>query len=205
VCVAGDAVDVIHSTWWGKYRKLETQKNYIEWLFPLREICTNWHAQDLQRREIKTITNDWQAHHRVRTSYEMMLDFYGMRMRDHAKGILERAPGWRERFKCLNQSNSCHRHITRILKSLGELKYEHFKAPFVEFVLHEAITEGTLPNTLDSCMDYWVEVIRSGAERRRLKKKARQLAREHNRRVLETREQTEPAASADHELLEQTT
>jgi hypothetical protein len=76
---------------------------------------------------LQTITNDWQAHHRVRTSYEMMLDFYGMRMRDHAKGILERAPGWRERFKCLNQSNSCHRHITRILKSLGELKYEHFK------------------------------------------------------------------------------
>ena len=34
------------------------------------------------------------------------------------------------------------------------------QAPFVEFILHEAITEGTLPNTLDSCMEYWVEVIR---------------------------------------------
>ena len=45
----------------------------------------------------------------------------------HGPGILERAPGWRERFKCLNQSSSCHRHITRILKSLGELNYEYFK------------------------------------------------------------------------------
>ena len=26
--------------------------------------------------------------------------------------------------------------------------------------MHEAITEGTLPNTLDSCMEYWVEVLR---------------------------------------------
>lgn len=34
------------------------------------------------------------------------------------------------------------------------------QAPFVDFVLHEAITEGTLPNTLDSCMEYWVEVVR---------------------------------------------
>ena len=36
---------------------------------------------------LQTITEDWQAHHRLRTSYEMMLDFYGMRMRDHAKGV----------------------------------------------------------------------------------------------------------------------
>ena len=74
-------------------------------LFPVREIGTNWHAQDLQKREIKvsllssvvmisygllclqTITNDWQAHNRVLTSYEMMLDFYGMRLKDHARGV----------------------------------------------------------------------------------------------------------------------
>lgn len=185
----GEFIDVIHSTWWGKYRKLETQKDYIEWLFPVREIGTNWHAQDLQKREIKTITNDWQAHNRVLTSYEMMLDFYGMRLKDHARGTVERAPGWRERFKCLNKSNSCHRHITRMLKCLGELNHENLKAPFVEFILQEAITKGTLPNTLDSCMEYWVEVLRSPIERRKLKKLARQLAREHNRQVLETREE----------------
>ena len=124
VCVcAGEYIDMIHSTWWGKYRKLETQKDYIEWfvrshdcctmscdlspcrLFPTREIGTNWHAQDLTRREIKvcthsspnslhwslcvhqTITKDWRAHNRVLTSYEMMLDFYGMRLRDHEFGV----------------------------------------------------------------------------------------------------------------------
>lgn len=42
-------------------------------------------------------------------------------------GIVERSPGWRDRFKCLNQSNSCHRHITRMLKCLGELNHENLK------------------------------------------------------------------------------
>lgn len=42
-------------------------------------------------------------------------------------GVVERSPGWRERFRCLNQSNSSHRHITRILKCLGELNHEHLK------------------------------------------------------------------------------
>ena len=44
-----------------------------------------------------------------------------------SSGVLQRAPGWRERFKCLNKSSSCHRHITRMLKSLGELNYEKYK------------------------------------------------------------------------------
>ena len=55
--------------------------------------------------------------------------------------------------------------ITRILKSLGELTYEHLKAPFVRFVLHEAIVTGALENTLNSCMKYWVETIREESER----------------------------------------
>ena len=30
----------------------------------------------------------------------------------------------------------------------------------MEFILREAITEGTLPNTLDPCLEYWVDIIR---------------------------------------------
>ena len=53
----------------------------------------------------------------------------------------------------------------------------------------------------DSAIHAVTCVCRSGAERRRLKKKARQLAREHNRRVLEMRQKTEATASDE---LEQT-
>ena len=38
--------------------------------------------------------------------------------------------------------------------------YEHLKAPFLRFVLCEAIEEGTLDHTLDSCINYWLEVLR---------------------------------------------
>lgn len=100
----------------------------------------------------------------------------------------------------------------------------------MDFILHEAITEGTLPNTLDSCMEYWLEVVRwvqylalwppgvsslfsvfrSGPLRKQLRRKARQLAREHNRRVLEARgededeleEAEDELEEADHELEE---
>jgi hypothetical protein len=125
----------------------------------------------------------------------MMLDFWGMRLRDHSLGTVERHIGWRERFRCLNHSHSCHKHITRMLKFLGEVNYEKYKAPFVEFILHEAITEGTLPNTLDPCMEYWVDLIRSGTDRRRLRKEARLLARDHNSKVLEARHKAEAATA----------
>lgn len=70
-----------------------------------------------------------------------------------------------QRLTFLNSSSHNHMRITRILKSLGELNYEHLKAPFVRFVLHEAIVRGTLENTLNSCMKYWVETIREESER----------------------------------------
>ena len=65
--------------------------------------------------------------------------------------------------------------ITRILKSLGELGYEHYKLPLVEFILREALEEKTLVNCLDSCLDYWVNTIKDDKERARLKKYAEEF------------------------------
>lgn len=55
---------------------------------------------------------------------------------DASAGTVERAPSWRERFKCLNKSNSCHRHITRMLKCLGELNHENLKVGPVNLSLN---------------------------------------------------------------------
>ena len=55
--------------------------------------------------------------------------------------------------------------ITRILKSLGEFDFEHLKANFVKFVLHEGIVEQTLTNLIDSCVKYWIGVLRDDEER----------------------------------------
>ena len=88
---------------------------------------------------------------------------------------MERADNWQGRFRHLNHSWHNYLRITRILKCLGEFNYEHLKAPFVRFVLHEAIVKQTLSNTLDSCLNYWLEVIKDEKERKEIKKYAKEL------------------------------
>ena len=90
-------------------------------------------------------------------------------------GELERADNWEGRFRHLNHSMHNYLRITRILKCLGEFNYEHLKAPFVRFVLYEAIIERTLSNTLDSCLNYWLQVIKDDKERKEVKKYAQKL------------------------------
>ena len=87
-----------------------------------------------------------------------MLYFYGLKMTDEKTGELDRAENWKERFHHLNHSMHNYQHITRILKCLGEMKLEHLKAPFVRYVLYEIISEQTLYNCLDSCINYWLQV-----------------------------------------------
>ena len=46
------------------------------------------------------------------------------------------------------------------------------------------------------CDTLCVHVYRSGRERRKLRKRARQLAREHNRKIIERRQQERDTAAA---------
>ena len=94
-----------------------------------------------------------------------MLGFYGMKLADNKTGAIERAKDYEERFLHLNYSLHNYLRITRILKSLGELNYEHLKAPFVRFVLNEAIVSRKLSRTLESCLSYWLEVVKDEGER----------------------------------------
>ena len=55
--------------------------------------------------------------------------------------------------------------ITRILKSLGEFEFENLKANFVKFILYEGMVEYTLDNLIDSCLKYWIGVLRNDEER----------------------------------------
>lgn len=55
--------------------------------------------------------------------------------------------------------------ITRILKCLGEFGFEHLKKNFVKFILEEGLQKGTLSNLIDSCVKYWIGVLRDDGER----------------------------------------
>lgn len=74
----------------------------------------------------------------------------------------------------LLRSQHNYLRITRILKSLGELGYEAFKAPLVRLFLEESLCHNTLPNMQHSILEYFVYTIRLPATRRRLLRFARQ-------------------------------
>ena len=52
----------------------------------------------------QAIKNDPKAMARVMRSYEMMLDFYGMKLKDPETGVLERSDNWE---KCFHNLSWC--------------------------------------------------------------------------------------------------
>jgi hypothetical protein len=162
----GDKIDVIHQTWKGKYGLLEAHHGYIQWLFPIREDGLNSYAQQLQLHEANAIKNDPTLQNRIILSYELMLDFYGMKLVDRQTGKIERAANWSSRFDHLNHSFHNYLRITRILKCLGEMGLEQYKLPFVMFVLKEIVENKQLTNCYESCVKYWAAVLRNEDDRK---------------------------------------
>ncbi|XP_034408509.1 opioid growth factor receptor-like protein 1 [Cyclopterus lumpus] len=169
----GIYVEEILTKWRGDYDKLEHNHTYIQWLFPLREQGLNFYAHELTQEEIKEFQSTREAKRRFLAAYSLMLDFYGIKLLDKS-GNVARAPNWQERFQHLNESQHNYLRITRILKSLGELGYEAFKAPLVHLFLEESLCHNTLPNMQHSALEYFVYTIRLPATRRRLLRYARQ-------------------------------
>ncbi|XP_029608625.1 opioid growth factor receptor-like protein 1 isoform X1 [Salmo trutta] len=166
-------IEEILTKWKGDYDKLEHNHTYIQWLFPLREQGLNLYAQELTQEEIKEFLSTREAKRRFLLAYTLMLDFYGIKLLDKI-GNVTRASNWQERFQHLNESQHNYLRITRILKSLGELGFEAFKAPLVRLLLDEALCRGTLPNMLHSILEYYVYTIRPRSLRRSLLRYARQ-------------------------------
>ena len=74
--------------------------------------------------------------------------------------------------------------ITRMLKSLGEFGFEHYKAPFVEKMLRLALTgEQLLLHSAKSCVEYWIHTLRDDEARQRLQNEAEQLIRDELARI----------------------
>jgi len=165
----GDLIENIHKKWWGNYGLLEAHHGYIQWLFPIREDGLNHHAQRLQLHEAKSIASDPILQGRIITSYELMLDFYGMKLVDRKTGAIERGDNWKSRYAHLNRSFHNYLRITRILKCLGEVGLEHFKIHFVKHVLKEIYENRELLNCHESCLKYWSVVLRSEDERNQIK------------------------------------
>ncbi|KAM4572050.1 uncharacterized protein V3H82_011560 [Fundulus diaphanus] len=154
--------------WKNDYKKLERVHSYIQWLFPLREPGVNYMASELTKKEIEAFKENEDAKRRLVEAYELMLGFYGIRLVNKKTGEVKRAENWKERFGNLERNMHNNLRITRILKSLGELGFDHYQAPLVRFFLEETLVRKTLSNVKRSVLDYFLFAVRDKTQRQDL-------------------------------------
>lgn len=161
-------IDELLDTWQNDYETMEKNHTYIQWLFPLREQGMNFHARLLTCREIQAFKKSKEVMDRFIQVYKLMLRFYGINLINEETGELRRAENWRERFHNLNLRNHNNLRITRILKCLGELGFEHYQVHLVKFFLAESLIHRTLPQVQKSALDYFMFTVRNKQKRREL-------------------------------------
>ncbi|XP_047203491.1 opioid growth factor receptor-like protein 1 [Girardinichthys multiradiatus] len=159
-----------HNNWYGDHAKLECVHTFIQWLFPLQEPGMNYEAKTLTKQEIQDFLNSDDAKCNLRVSYELMLDFYGIKLKDVKTGEVTRAANWSKRFQNLNRHTHNNLRITRILKCLGTLGYPHYQAPLVQFFLEETLVNNELQSVKDSALSYFVFAVLNRQERQKLLK-----------------------------------
>ncbi|XP_060579823.1 opioid growth factor receptor-like protein 1 [Ruditapes philippinarum] len=165
----GDYIDTIHKEWWGDYKRLEEDRNYMQWLFPIRGKCCDRPYQELFPHEIQKIRGRKEAQDRLLLSYKMMLDFYGMTLSDEKDGTILFTFNFDERMENLNKSEQNHNRITRILKCLGELGFEHLKKKLIKFIINQIFISKRLTNLQEICRNYWIEILKDPRERAEMK------------------------------------
>ncbi|XP_019906936.2 opioid growth factor receptor isoform X2 [Esox lucius] len=161
-------IESFHKEWKTDYKRLERVHSYIQWLFPLREPGVNYMASELTKKEILAFRESEEAKKRLVESYELMLGFYGIQLVNKETGEVKRADNWRERFANLEKNMHNNLRITRILKSLGELGFEHYQSPLVHFFLEETLVKRTLSSVKRSVLDYFLFAVRDKKDRRGL-------------------------------------
>ncbi|XP_076875053.1 opioid growth factor receptor isoform X2 [Brachyhypopomus gauderio] len=162
------SIETFHSEWRTDYKRLERVHSYIQWLFPLREPGVNYMATELTKKEIQAFRDSDEARTRLVDSYDLMLGFYGVQLLSRDTGEVKRAENWRERFANLERNMHNNLRITRMLKCLGELGFEHFQPPLVRFFLEETLVRKNLSSVKRSVLDYFLFAVRDKRERRKL-------------------------------------
>ncbi|KAM7150371.1 opioid growth factor receptor isoform 2-T2 [Macrochelys suwanniensis] len=161
-------IEELLEAWQEDYETLEENHSYIQWLFPLRERGMNWRAKPLTCKEIQAFKKSKEVMQRFIRAYKLMLDFYGINLIDQETGEVQKAENWRPRFRNLDRFSHNNLRITRILKCLGEMGYEHYQVRLVKFFLTETLVCQMLPNVKRSVLDYFLFTIRNKQKRREL-------------------------------------
>lgn len=132
VKVNGGFVDDLHK-WRGDYERLEVSHDYVQWFFPnYFASLFNHNAFRLTADEAAVFRTDRSIAERYLVSYEVFLDFLGLRLFDRETGSVGRQPGGEERLKLalvLRGHNLLR--IRRLLASLAVTGFRHYMLPLV--------------------------------------------------------------------------
>jgi len=165
----GYKIEEFLEKWKGKYARLEHGHAFIQWIFPIREQGLNPQAQPLQKWEADKIASTPVMQDRLIRLYELMLDFYGMRLVNRVTGEVARNEIWRDRYANLEHHPHNFLRITRILKCLHECGLGRYQKPFVKHVLTEIYQNRELTACEESAKLYWVSVVVNDQERDELR------------------------------------
>eukprot|EP01080_Neovahlkampfia_damariscottae_P011132 gene11132-3951_t len=167
-----ETIDNIHKRWFGKYKFLEVGHGYIQWLFPIREGGMNDQAQPLSKYESELFKKDPKLQQKFIMSYKLILDFYGLKLIDEKRGLISRNEmNYKNRYHNLNSSFHNYLRITRILKSLGLVGFEHYKYPLLDHFVVEIFQNNQLPNAMKSLVKFWVPTLRKESELKAIEEK----------------------------------
>eukprot|EP01080_Neovahlkampfia_damariscottae_P006802 gene6802-10968_t len=152
----GDTIENILK-WKGDYHTLEFHHGYVQWLFPNSEgQGQNLYSSPLTKAEADAISSDLTMKKRLIRAFEMMLDFFGMELKDEGLGLFERKNNWQERYHSLKTTPHNFLRISRIIKSLVELGQTKLASGFVNFLVKEILENGQLENGIQSLISFWI-------------------------------------------------
>lgn len=77
-----ESIDEILTHWYGNYVILEENHNFIQWLFPNRQLGVNKFSSVLTDEEAQIIRTTPELKEKVLEAFKMMLDFYGMKLNE---------------------------------------------------------------------------------------------------------------------------
>ncbi|XP_074832154.1 uncharacterized protein LOC142001115 [Carettochelys insculpta] len=161
-------IDELLEAWQEGYETLEENHPDIQWLFPLHERGMNWRAKPITHKEIQAFKKSAEVMQRFVRAYKLTLGFYGINLISEETGEVRRAENWLQRFRNLDRFSHNNLRITRIVKCLGEMGYEHYQVQLVTFFLTETLVSETLTNVKRRALDYFLFTIRNKQMRREL-------------------------------------
>ena len=133
---SGGYIDEILSDW--SFEQLERHHGYIQWIFPtMSRSRFNHRSRPIHIEAVRFIATDLSAALRVVLAYDMMLEFWGLRLRSARTGEVALCDhlGFEASMQHLNSHPHNFWRMTRVIESLGLLGFGRYVDPLVELLV----------------------------------------------------------------------